>query len=264
MSWLKLTKSGLFLMKSSSDKYISKVNGVPRGGSGTVIGLPIPLDWFSGRDVPGTLIIDLNAPDPSPVDSIAPAGGAVSAGTGLSGKRIVLDPGHGEVEDGVNDSGAFNSRLGIAERDIVRKQADVIAATLRGQGASVEIVENNTGMSLREIGARGAGSDCFVSLHLNAFNNSAQGHEVLIDTNGTAIDKRLADSINSQLDKALSINNRGVKRQGLGVLRGVPLPVPAALVESFFVDSVDDIATMDDLTAASANAIAKGIMNFLA
>jgi N-acetylmuramoyl-L-alanine amidase len=258
MSWLKITKSGLFLMKSSSDKYVAKVNGTPRAADGTEIGIALPLDWFSGRDVPSTLIVDLNSPDPSPVLTHSS-----SRGSGLSGKRIVLDPGHGEVKGGVNDPGAVNRRLNINERDLVRKQADIISAFLQGQGASVEIVANNTNMSLREIGARGAGSDCFVSLHLNAFNNSAQGHEVLIDTNESTADKELAEAINAELESALSITNRGVKRQGLGVLRGVPLPVPAVLVESFFIDAVPDANSMENLVATSANAIAKGISRFL-
>lgn len=258
MSWLKITKSGLFLMKSSSDRFVSKVDGTPRSADGSAIGITLPLDWFSGRDVPSTLIVDLSSPDPNPVDSPR-----LSRGSGLTGKRIVLDPGHGEVEDGVNDPGAENRGLNVNERDLVRKQADIIAASLQAQGASVEIVENNTGMTLREIGARGAGSDCFVSLHLNAFNASAQGHEVLIDTNGTTVDNELAEIINSELESALSIRNRGVKRQGLGVLRGVPLPVPAVLVESFFIDAVADVGSMESLITASADAIAKGISRFL-
>jgi len=125
-------------MKSSSDKYISRVNGIPRATDGAVIGITLPLDWFSGRDVPSTLIIDLNSADPTPVDSPCS-----SVGAGLSGKRVVLDPGHGEVEDGVNDPGAENRRLNVNERDLVRKQADMVAASLQAQGASVEIVENN-------------------------------------------------------------------------------------------------------------------------
>lgn len=245
-------------MKSSSDKYISRVNGIPRSADGAAIGITLPLDWFSGRDVPSTLIIDLNSPDPSPIDSPR-----LSIGAGLSGKRVVLDPGHGEVEDGVNDPGAENRSLNVNERDLVRKQADIVAASLQAQGATVEIVENNSRMTLRDIGARGAGSDCFVSLHLNAFNKSVQRSEVLIDTNGTSVDSELADTISSELESALPIANGGVKKQGLGVLRGVPLPVPAVLVESFFVDSVSDVESLENLITTSADAIAKGISRFL-
>lgn len=220
--------------------------------------MAIPLDWFSGRDVPSTLVVDLACPDPEQATLAKPARTA-----GLEGKHVVLDPGHGEVEDGVNDPGATNQKLNLSERDLARKQADLIAQSLKAHGAMVNIVENGSGLSLRDIGAQGAGSDCFVSLHLNAFNAKAQGHEVLIDTNGTAVDQQLAEAINAELDTVLPIANRGVKRQGLGVLRGVPLPVPAVLVESFFIDQVPDQSTMDSLVTSSSQAIAQGITRFL-
>lgn len=182
----------------------------------------------------------------------------------LTGRSIVLDPGHGEVKDGKNDSGAVNKRLDRTERDEVRKQADLIKAILQSKGASVKIVENNTGKSLAQIGSEGAGSDCFVSLHLNAFDTVVQGHEVLVETNGTSTDEKLAALINAELDLKLDIDNRGVKRQDLGVLDGVPLTVPAAvLVESFFIDSVPDSATLDKLLEDSVEAIATGIERFL-
>jgi len=102
-----------------------------------------------------------------------------------------------------------------------------------------------------------------VSLHLNAFNKSVQRSEVLIDTNGTTVDSELAEIINSELESSLPITNGGVKRQGLGVLRGVSLPVPAVLVESFFIDSVSDADSLESLITTSADAIAKGISRFL-
>jgi N-acetylmuramoyl-L-alanine amidase len=182
----------------------------------------------------------------------------------LNGRKIVLDPGHGEVKDGGNDSGAVNKRLDLTERDEVRKQADLIKAILQSKGASVKIVENNTGKTLAQIGSEGAGSDCFVALHLNAFNKVVQGHEVLVETKGTFTDEKLAALINAELDLKLDIPNRGVKRDDLGVLDGVPLTVPAAvLVESFFIDSVPDTVTLDKLIEASAEAIAAGIERFL-
>ncbi len=98
---------------------------------------------------------------------------------------------------------------------------------------------------------------------MNAFDKAVQGHEVLIDTKGTVTDEKLAALINEELKRQLDITNRGVKRQGLGVLKGVPLPVPAVLVESFFIDSVCDAASLDRLIGASAKAIAAGIERFL-
>jgi N-acetylmuramoyl-L-alanine amidase len=259
MAWLKLTGKALYLMKSSSDRFIDSSSASSSFGSEDELRVSIPLQWFNGRDVPGTLIVNLTSDEPLPVDDSENR----QSNQSLNGQVIVLDPGHGEVEAGVNDPGAVNRGLGRTERDEVRKQADLIKAELESKGASVKIVENNTGKSLGQIGSEGAGSNCFISLHLNAFNGDAHGHEVLIDTDGTAKNERLAGLINEELDRQLDIRNRGVKRQGLGVLRGVPRSVPAVLVESFFIDSVRDAGTLDRLIGVSAKAIATGIERFL-
>lgn len=258
MAWLKLTGKALYLMKSSSDRFIDSSSASSSFGSEDELRVSIPLQWFNGRDVPGTLIVNLTSDEPLPVDDSENRLNYAS----LNGQVIVLDPGHGEVKAGVNDPGAVNRALGRTEREEVRKQADLIKAELESKGASVKIVENNTGKSLGQIGSEGAGSNCFISLHLNAFNGAAQGHEVLVDTGGTATDERLAGLINEELDRQLDIPNRGVKRQGLGVLRGVPLPVPSVLVESFFIDSIRDAGTLDRLIGVSAKAIATGIERF--
>ncbi|MEM8603676.1 MAG: N-acetylmuramoyl-L-alanine amidase [Cyanobacteria bacterium P01_H01_bin.121] len=181
----------------------------------------------------------------------------------LAGKTIVLDPGHGEVDSFGNDPGAVNRPLNRNERDEVRKQATIIQQTLSAKGATVRIVENNSSLSLGAIGAQGRGADCFVSLHLNAFNQSAQGHEVLVHREATATDVRLATLVNQALAANLAIRDRGVKRQGLGVLAGVPLPTPAILTEAFFIDSVADVATLDQWNNLAAQAIAQGIERFL-
>jgi N-acetylmuramoyl-L-alanine amidase len=227
-----------------------------------VVANSLPLQWFSGRDVPSTLVIDLDGEDPSPLATQRST--ATSSESGLSGKIIVIDPGHGEVEGGVNDPGALNTFLGKNERDQVRIQANIVKDILESAGAKVRVVENNTGKSLSQIGSEGTGSDAFVSLHLNAFNKTAQGHEVFVDSaSGSSIDRELAVAINTELDSALGINNRGVKSQGLGVLRGVPTSVPAVLVESFFIDEVRTNEKLDELLNTSAVAVARGITKFL-
>lgn len=248
MSWVKLTKSALYLMKSNSNCYVDKVSisGVNPSR------LTIPLNWFEGRDVPGSMVIDLEGDEPG-VCASPPTGN-------LQGKKIVLDPGHGEDGDpGALGQGRRN------ERDEVLKQANQVKTLLTQKGAIVEIVPNELNLPLVSIGARGAGADCFVSLHLNACNHSAQGHLILIDTNGTQIDQRFAHKISESFNQEFSDNelhNQGVRRQGLGVLRGVPLPVPAILVESFFIDSMPE-GQLDSFRDRSAKAVAKGIEDFL-
>ena len=181
----------------------------------------------------------------------------------LSGRTVVLDPGHGEVSEGVNDPGAVNPLLQLNERDAVRRQADLVCEGLTALGASVKIIENGTTKSLRELGAEGEGCDCFVSLHLNACNEQAQGHLVMIDINGTSSDEKLAELINEELNHRLNIADHGVRREALGVLKGVPLPAPAVLVESFFLDSTRSKKDVEQWLLNSAQGITAGVESFL-
>lgn len=262
MSWLKLTRQALYLMKGGSDCYVRKVDVSSSNQNPSELRLFVPQDWFTGRDAPSGMVVNLSGTEPDMCQTTVPSlpDGLLTV---LSGKTIVLDPGHGEFQGGVNDPGAVNVNLGRNERDEVRKQADIIKANLERKGATVAIVENNTRKTLSQIGSEGRDSDCFVSLHLNAFNRRAQGHEVFVHTQGTPVDERLATLINQELAAVLPIVNRGVKRAGLGVLRGVPLPVPAVLTEGFFIDAVTDAATLDEWNTLAANAIATGIEKFL-
>lgn len=247
MTWLKLTKSALYLMQGNAECYIKKVDV-----TGQPLHLNIPLDWFVGRDVPGVMVIDLEGENPDVYQ--------IRNGRTLQRKKVVLDPGHGE--DG--DPGALGQGRRVEQEEVL-KQAKKIKQLLEMKGAFVEIVPNELNLSLLEIGARGAGADCFVSLHLNAFNSSAQGHEVLVETNGTSLDEKFAGAINTALDQEFaehSMLNRGVKRQSLCVLRAVPLPVPAVLVESFFIDATPE-RLLDEYTERAAGAIAQGIEAFL-
>jgi N-acetylmuramoyl-L-alanine amidase len=249
MAWLRLTKTALYLMKSGDACYIDKVSltGEKRNQ------VRIPRTWFVGNAAPGAMTIeDIEPP------ACAISGGSPSTPTArpLLGKKIVLDPGHGEDRD----QGAINA--GRTEAGEALKQARLIQGILQARGAAVALVDNARNLSLEQIGALGAGADCFVAVHLNSFNRSVQGHEVLIDRNGTDVDLKFATVINEELDRVLNIPNRGVKRQGLAVLRAVPLPVPAVLIESFFLDAAP-ANQVDELIQKTAQAIARGIERFL-
>ena len=248
-------------MESGSGCFVKKVNISSSNQNTSELRLFIPQDWFSGRDAPSGMVVDLESSEPEACQVSGAPGGNMSSS--LAGKTIVLDPGHGEFGGGVNDPGAVNRSLGKNERDEVRKQADIIKAALVAKGATVKIVENDTSKPLTQIGSEGRGADVFVSLHLNAFNENAQGHEVFVHTEGTSTDERLATSINNELKAVLPIADRGVRRMGLGVLGGVPLPTPTVLTEAFFIDSVADASTLEQWNKQAATAIATGIEKFL-
>jgi N-acetylmuramoyl-L-alanine amidase len=176
----------------------------------------------------------------------------------LAGKKIVLDPGHGISNEGFDPGAAGNGTTEATENLI---QANIVAEYLRQRGANVTIVDEP--LSLAQIGQRSSGSDVLVSLHLNAFNTSAQGHEVLVHPKAPQADFKLANLINSELDSAFpdsQIPNRGVKTMDLAVLRNAPASVPAVLTEALFIDAPGmSRANVEK----AAQAIARGIEKFL-
>ncbi|NET56440.1 MAG: S8 family serine peptidase [Symploca sp. SIO2E6] len=175
----------------------------------------------------------------------------------LAGKQILLDPGHGKTDTGF-DPGASGNGTNEAVENL--HQAQVVAQHLRQLGAEVTILDE--ALSLAQIGQQAAGYDLFVSLHLNAANQSAQGHEVFSHPNAPAQDAELAQAINSELDAIFpdsEIPNRGVKSFDFSVLRNAPLEVPAVLTESLFIDAPG----MSRANVEKAgHAIARGIEKF--
>ena len=177
----------------------------------------------------------------------------------LAGKKIALDPGHGN-SPGRFDPGAVANGTTEAIENMV--QAQIIANYLRQRGAEVKIIDDGS-LGLEQIGQQSSGSDLFVSLHLNSAEVRAQGHEVYFHSSAPAIDSSLARTINNELDAIFpdsEIPNRGVKTANFVVLRGAPTSVPAVLVESLFINSPGmSRANVEK----AAEAIARGIEKFL-
>ncbi|MGD2180498.1 S8 family serine peptidase [Lusitaniella coriacea] len=176
----------------------------------------------------------------------------------LVGKKIILDPGHGKTDRGF-DPGAVANGTNEAIENL--HQAKIVAEHLRQLGAEVKVLDES--LSLAQIGQRAAGHDLFVSLHQNAFNSNAQGHEVYSHPNAPAKDAELAQAINSELDAIFPdsvIPNRGVKTANFSVLSNAPASVPAVLVESLFIDAPGMSRTNVE---KASTAVARGIEKFL-
>jgi N-acetylmuramoyl-L-alanine amidase len=182
---------------------------------------------------------------------------ATQSANTLAGKKIILDPGHGITNTGF-DPGAGGNGTTEAKENL--HQANLIANHLRQLGAEVKVLDEP--LSLAQIGQRAAGHDIFVSLHQNAFNGNAQGHEVFSHPNAPAKDAQLAQAINSELDAIFPdsiIPDRGTKKANFSVLRNAPTAVPAVLVESLFIDA-PGMSRGNIETAATA--VARGIEKF--
>ena len=179
----------------------------------------------------------------------------------LAGLKVFLEAGHGWSGSSF-DPGAVGH---VQEHTQNKIQATACAQWLRARGAEVRLELYDRGTPARDLRTRGriaGGSDVFVSFHHNAFNSKAQGTETLVDRLADTDDKALAEIIQSHMSKASPFQNRGVKQQGLGVLRGAkPGSFAACLTEAYFVDG-PGIQNPDGLDKKLGVAVAQGIAEF--
>ena len=101
--------------------------------------------------------------------------------------------------------------------------------------------------------------DLVIESHLNAFNGTAKGMEVLYYTNSTK-SKPYAQRVNDKLDDVFT--DRGIKpRSDLYILRDTDCP--AILIEYFFCDNKEDYAKADTVEEMRVLAlkVVEGVLN---
>lgn len=121
---------------------------------------------------------------------------------------------------------------------------------------TVDLSSNDLADRVRKANAQTL--DLFVSLHLNAFNGSADGVETYIynqNYNGKEANGAIAKRINDEVAESVNFRNRGVKEENFYVLRETV--APAVLVELGFCDSSVDMNKWN--TEKIAAALFKGI-----
>jgi N-acetylmuramoyl-L-alanine amidase len=176
-------------------------------------------------------------------------------------KKILIDPGHSKSSPGAR--GRAPDRPSEYLLNVL--QAGIIAEKLRQAGHIVEIydpAEDNLSM----IGRRAVGHDLFLSLHHNAANADGrdEGTETYITTPRRADDLKMASAIQAAIVKALGSKDRGVKEKSFTVISSARSVCPIAiLVESYFIDDYGDAKLATARSTASANAIAKAILETL-
>lgn len=170
-------------------------------------------------------------------------------------RKVIIDAGHGGVEPGA----VYQGRK---EKDDTLQLAFDLGSALERRGIQVEYTRVNdvydNPYEKAMIGNR-SDADYFVSIHRNAMPvpETSSGVESLVfSTDGVA--GELAANINSQL-ASVGWTDLGVKeRPGLVVLRKTRLP--AVLIEAGFIDNSNDNVFFDANLAATADAIADGIL----
>ena len=178
--------------------------------------------------------------------------------------KVFINPGHDELElKGTvdYDPGACNEYLDLAENEIAFAVGELVEKYLTAAGCEVELLQSESLSGICEA-ANKWGADLFVSIHCNAFNETAHGVETLTyptDDEGHA----LAECIQQQiLDTFEELTDRGVKdRDNLAVLNGTDMP--AVLVEMAFIDNTSDAILLRDNQDDFARAIARGVTDYL-
>lgn len=184
--------------------------------------------------------------------------------------HVFLNPGHSP--DGRPDCGAVNFDAGLAEWEKNLEICRQVKVFLENAGCRVTMVQShNLAEESPEYGesvttqANRLGADILVSVHCNAASGRARGCETFCFERGTD-GEVLAECIQSRLHGAMSIldegfPNRGVKENStLLVLKYSAMP--AVLVETAFIDNVEDAALLIMYHHQMARAIAVGITDY--
>jgi N-acetylmuramoyl-L-alanine amidase len=179
----------------------------------------------------------------------------------LSGKRIVIDPGHSK-EPGARGPTGFTeaqANLGISLK--LKRRLEVRGATVQMTRSD----DSDVPLNDRPAIASKYGADLFVSVH----NNSCPDGVNPWENNGTSVfyyhphSIDLARSIQTELVKATGLKDHGVYHGNLAVARATGYP--AVLVECAFMIIPEQEARLrtDAFQSTVAEAIASGVEGFL-
>lgn len=176
----------------------------------------------------------------------------------LSGKVIVIDPGHGG-----RDVGAIGASDSYESNHTLRT-AHILKAELEKFGAKVCLTRENDryiSLTTRSSYANLKNADAFLSLHYNSIPEHPQVNG--IDTYYySARDKGLAEHVHAAILEFTNMEDRGVKQEDLQVLRTNHRP--ALLLELGFISNKEEeerIQTKAFLEAISRG-ISKGLMHY--
>lgn len=162
-------------------------------------------------------------------------------GSGLKGKVITLDPGHGGTDPGALGSG------GAKEKDITLAISKYVQNLLEEKGAKV-VMTRTTDVDVfgpyasdkEELQARvdvgeKAKADIFVSLHINSSVNKNIGGFSTYYYPKTDNDFKLAQKIHNKLSSNFGVDNLGVRQANFYVVKRISMP--AVLLEMCFISN---------------------------
>ena len=185
---------------------------------------------------------------------------------GISGKTIVLDPGHGG-----SDPGAIGP-TGLQEKQVTLPIAEYLKSILEAKGAKVILTRTTDvdvygphASGVDELQARvnvanGNRADAFISIHINSFSNPNVGGIATYYFDGSDQSKKLASAVQGQIAEHSGFNgDRGIQPGNLYVLRHSLMP--SILVELGFISNPKEEGHLKETSTRQefANELAKGL-----
>ena len=175
----------------------------------------------------------------------------------LSDITVVIDAGHGGSDPGSSGNGFIEKNITLN----VAKKMEKYYTKVPLKAKMTRTTDTYVSLNARGAYASKVKGDIFVSIHTNAFNNSANGTETYYYSRSAAVNpnvsqsKALAKYVQNRQLEAWGLTDRGVKVKNLAVLR--QNTVPAVLAELGFIDSSKDMSIMG--TEAGREKMAKAL-----
>ncbi|OEH92184.1 N-acetylmuramoyl-L-alanine amidase [Bacillus solimangrovi] len=182
--------------------------------------------------------------------------------SGLKGKRIVVDAGHGDHDPGA--SGA----TGLREKDVNLDIAKRLVKLLEQAGADVTLTRSSDKfipLAGRVDIAHQKDADAFVSIHSDSFQSTSKGsttfYHLGVNPSGDK-SKQLSDIAIEKITAKLGTYNRGSNNKSLHVIREID--IPATLIEVAFLSNPKEEALLktDSFKQNAAQALYETFVEF--
>jgi N-acetylmuramoyl-L-alanine amidase len=179
----------------------------------------------------------------------------------LTGKKIVIDPGHGGRDHG------GKGPVSLLEKDVVLPIAKNLEKLLQKTGAQVTLTRcGDEDISLQERAALAlqANADAYISLHTNASEDSAVEGAATLYSPANKKSKRLAHYIQVEIVKKLKVKDRSVA--GQPDLSGMDKGIPAVEIEVVTITNIVEEVFLRGLTIQkrAAEGIVNGLIKYFA
>ena len=156
--------------------------------------------------------------------------------------KICIDPGHGGSDPGATGNGQLEKTNVLNTALKFKAWLDKDTNDAGGGGSWTIVMTRSSDVSVSLQGrcdiANNAAANRFMSIHNNAFNNSANGTETFSHTSNGATSNDLRNKVHDRTIQAWGRVNRGVKQADFAVLRNTSMP--AELAEPGFIDHAGD------------------------